>query len=161
MIANAASSAPDPQTTSTSPDPYDDEEAARQTEEFLASLMQETYAREDDGYLSPDDEPVRVFANMLTDDDLWILSDTAAPSGKDAVQDDLKLSRGERISLVLPVIPPIAHPTFWELEHDKLQQGRDEFANVLPSPQALEAQFLEWERKRIPNKLEAHELSSS
>jgi hypothetical protein len=58
-------------------------------------------------------------------------------------------------------IPTIAHLTFWELEHDKLQQGRDGFANVRPSPQALEAQFLEWERKRMPNKREAHEESSS
>jgi hypothetical protein len=155
VIANAASSAPDPQTTSTSPEPYDDEEAVRQTEEFLASLMQETYAREDGTYAR------EVFANMLTDDDLWMLSDTASPSGKDAVQDGLKLSRVERLSLVLPVIPTIAHPTFWELEHDKLQQGRDGFVNVLPSPQALEAQFLEWERKRMPNKREVHEESSS
>jgi hypothetical protein len=136
VIANSASSAPDPQTTSYSPDLYEDEEATRQTEEFLASLMRETYAREDDGYLSSDDEPVRVFAKMITNDDLWILSDTASPSVKDAGQDDPKLGRGERISLVLPVIPATAHPTFWEMEHAKLQHGRDRFANDIPTQRA-------------------------
>ena len=61
------------------PPDYDEyEDAARHTEEFLASFMHDS----DDGY---DDEPVRITANMMssTDDDMWILEpDQNEPSDK-------------------------------------------------------------------------------
>jgi hypothetical protein len=109
--------------------------------------MEESYANEDDGYLSPDNVPVRAYANMLSSDDIWILA--TDKSGKDVVPDLPGIGRGERISISLPAIPAIAHDTFWEMEHAKLQDGRDEFADAVPSSQELEAQFVQWEKTRM------------
>jgi hypothetical protein len=99
MAANSASSAPTPKLTVTSEEYDDDCDAAKETEAFLAGLM-ETYADEDDGYLSPDNVPVRAYANMLSSDDIWILS--TDKSGKDVVPDLPGMGRGERISISLP-----------------------------------------------------------
>jgi hypothetical protein len=47
VTANCVSPAPD--LTPTSPDYDNDDDAARETEDFLAGLMHATYAQEDDG----------------------------------------------------------------------------------------------------------------
>ncbi len=72
MTAHSASPAPTLQTSVAYPDSDDDEEAARETQDFLAGLMQESYADEHDGYLSPNDGPVRAFANMLSSNDIYL-----------------------------------------------------------------------------------------
>jgi hypothetical protein len=84
---------------------------------------------------------------MLSSDDIWILSTDKA--GKDVVPDLPGMGRGERISISLPAIPAIAHDTFWEMEHAKLQDDRDEFADAVTSPKELEAQFVQWEKTRM------------
>jgi hypothetical protein len=145
MTAHSALSAPTPNVTFEEND--DDSDAAQETEAFLASLMEESYANEDDAYLPPDNAPVRAYANMLSSDDIWILA--TDKSGKDVVPDLPGMGRGERISISLPAIPAIAHDTFWEMEHAKLQEDRDEFADAVPSPQELEAQFVQWEKTRM------------
>ena len=132
MTAHYTSSAPTPKPTVTFEDDDDDSDAAKETEAFLAGLMEDSYADEDDGYLSPDNIPVRAYANMLSSDDIWILS--TDKSGKEVVPDLPGMGRGERISISLPAIPAIAHDTFWEMEHAKPQDDRDEFADAVISP---------------------------
>ena len=73
----------------------DDDDAARDTEEFLAGLMHATYVQPHEAYPSPEYEPVHIDANMFTDDDsLWILAtedrppmNQAAPSALPARSD--------------------------------------------------------------------------
>ncbi len=75
MTANAMSSSPannetdDPNDDRQPPDYDEYEDAARHTEEFLASFMHNS----DD---CSNDEPVRITANMMSraDDDMWILA---------------------------------------------------------------------------------------
>jgi hypothetical protein len=79
MTANAMSSAPAITNLETVCD--DEEEAAAQhTEAFLASLMVEDRTVTDDGYTSSGEGPVHITANMMTNDELWLLhSDTTVP----------------------------------------------------------------------------------
>jgi hypothetical protein len=135
VTANSVSPAPD--LTPTSPDYDNDDDAARETEDFLAGLMHAAYAQEDDGYLPSDNVPVRAYANMLSSDDVWIMS--TDKSGKEVVPDLPGMVRGERIAISLPAIPAVAHDTFWELEHEKLQDDRDEFADAYTSPEDMKA----------------------
>ncbi len=85
MTAQYASSAPTPKLTVTFEENDEDSDAAQETEAFLAGLMKDSYADEDDGYFSPDNVPVRAYANMLSSDDIWILS--TDKFGKDGVPD--------------------------------------------------------------------------
>jgi hypothetical protein len=147
MTAQYASSVLTPKSTVTFEEHDEDSDAAKGTEVFLAGLMEDSYADEDDGYLSPDNVPVRAYANMLSSDDIWILSTNK--SGKDVVPDLPGMGRGERIAISLPAIFAIAHDMFWEIEHAKLQDDRDEFADAVTSPQELEAQFVQWEKTRM------------
>ena len=75
------SSAPDTTTKEYEPhsDEYDDDEAARHTEEFLANLMYQSTV--EDGYASAGDDTVHVTANMVSEVDLWF---TAAASEQPA-----------------------------------------------------------------------------
>ncbi len=104
MTAQYVSSAPTPKLTVTFEENDEDSDAAQETEAFLAGLMEDSYADEDDGYLSPDNVPVRAYANMLSSDDLWILS--TDKSGKDVVPDLPGMGQGERISISLPAYSP-------------------------------------------------------
>ncbi len=63
------SSAPLPRTIQ-NPDPDSEDEAAEDAEDFLAGLA---YAH-DDGYISPDDQIVRITANMMENDDVWMVT---------------------------------------------------------------------------------------
>jgi hypothetical protein len=76
---------PDPKSTVTFEEHDEDSDATKETEAFLAGLMEDSYADKDEGYLSPDNVPVRAYANMLSSDDIWILS--TGKSGKDVVPD--------------------------------------------------------------------------
>jgi hypothetical protein len=80
MTAHAMSSAPanaPPEVT------FDDDkdEASKHTEAFLANLMYEIGGTDTDGgYTSSGDGPIRITANMMYNDDVWLLhSDTANP----------------------------------------------------------------------------------
>ncbi len=64
MTANVASSAP-PLTTLEHENETHEESAARETEEFLVHLAYSVQNENDDGYLSPDDETVRITANNV------------------------------------------------------------------------------------------------
>ncbi len=147
MTATSVSPAPDPTLNGTSLDYDEDDDAARETEEFLAGLMHASYAEEDGGYLPTDNVPVRAYANMLSSDDVWIMS--TDKSGKEVVPVLPGMGRGERIAISLPVIPAVAQDTFWEMEHAKLQDDRDEFADAYTSPEDMNAQFLLWEKLRM------------
>jgi hypothetical protein len=59
----------------------DEDEASKHTEAFLANLMHEIGGTDtDDGYTSSGDGPIRITANMMYDDDVWLLhSDTTIP----------------------------------------------------------------------------------
>ncbi len=105
MTANSVSPAPDPTPNGTSLDYDEEDDAARETEDFLAGLMHASYADEDDGYLSTDNVPVRAYANMLSSDDVWIMS--TDKSGKEVVPDLPGMGRGERIAISLLVIPAV------------------------------------------------------
>jgi hypothetical protein len=74
VTANSMSSAPDTTTEEYEPhsDEYDEDEAARHTEEFLANLMYQSTV--EDGYVSAGDDTVHVTANMVSGDDLWFTS---------------------------------------------------------------------------------------
>ena len=115
MTANSMSSAPLSRTIQ-NPDPDSEDEAAQDAEDFLASLA---YTH-DDGYISPDDQVVRITANMMANDDVWML--TAA----DAVQTE----------------PPASSAT-------KSNETRNESPSTKPTTVELEAQFLQWERTRL------------
>jgi hypothetical protein len=86
VTANNVSSAPSTTAHEYDAD-YDDDdasEAARHTEEFLASLMYAANA-EEDGYISPGHGPVQINAHMMNDaDSLWMLSNTDPPSTSSA-----------------------------------------------------------------------------
>ena len=62
----------------------DEEEAAAQhTEAFLASLMFEDNTGTDDGYTSSGEGPVQITANMMSNDELWLLHpDTTVPPSR-------------------------------------------------------------------------------
>jgi hypothetical protein len=74
MTAHNMSSAPTTQDTFSSPEDVYEKDAARHTEEFLANLVYNSHDNEHDGYSSQNDDPVHVTANMMENDDLWILS---------------------------------------------------------------------------------------
>ncbi len=82
MTVNTMSSAPTNHHHDHDPDyPDSDEDAARDTEEFLAGLMHDTYVQPNEDYSSPEYEPVHIDANMFTDDDsLWILATEDRPT---------------------------------------------------------------------------------
>ncbi len=65
MTANSMSSAPLSRTIQ-NPYPDSEDDAAQDTEDFLASLAYE----HDDGYISPDDQPVHITANMMENDEV-------------------------------------------------------------------------------------------
>lgn len=124
MTAHSMSSAPTPLPTDpTTPD--SEEEAARYTEEFLASLAYEATADDDNGYVSPDGTTVHVTANMMGDDDLLLMTPAQAayPTQGSAPQ-STSLS-----------------------EKDEHQQGHG--PTPPPTPAELEAHFLQLERDRI------------
>ena len=62
----------------------DEEEAAAQhTEAFLASLMFEDNTGTDDGYTSSGEGPVQITANMMSNDEFWLLHpDTTVPPSR-------------------------------------------------------------------------------
>ena len=73
MTAHAMSSA---QANTTPEVTFDDneDEASKHTEAFLANLMHEIGGTDtDDGYTSSGDGPIRITANMMYDDDVWLL----------------------------------------------------------------------------------------
>jgi hypothetical protein len=79
MTVNTMSSAPANTTHDSTCDEYEDT-VDQQTEAFLASCMYDTTTDTDYGYTSSGDGPVRITANMLSDDDVWLMhSDTALP----------------------------------------------------------------------------------
>ena len=118
MTANAMSSAPTPHNISSPSEDIYDDDAAMQTEEFLAHLAHEAQGYNDEGYLS--DSPIHVTANMMENDDFWILSTAPVPASTDKALKFTELGRGEQISAILPVIPVPACEYFWVAEHDKL-----------------------------------------
>ena len=107
MTANAMSSAPTPHNISSPPEDVYDDDAAMQTEEFLANMAQEAQCYDADGYLS--DSPIHITANMMENDDIWILSTASTPAPTDKAPKFTDLGRGEQISAILPVIPAPAH----------------------------------------------------
>jgi hypothetical protein len=84
---------------------------------------------------------------MFSSDAVWIMS--ADKSGKEVVLDLPGMERGERIAISLPVIPAVAHDTFWEMEYAKLQDDPNEFADACTSPEDMKTQFLQWEKLRM------------
>ncbi len=80
MTANAMSSAPDTTNYELHSDEYDEEEAARHTEEFLANLLYQSTV--EDGYVSAGDDTVHITANMVTNDDLWFTSEESELSSQ-------------------------------------------------------------------------------
>ncbi len=118
MTANAMSSAPTPHNISSPPEDVYDDDAARHTEEFLANMAQEAQCYAADGYLS--DSPIHITANMMENDDIWILSTAPTPAPTDKTPKFTELGRGEQISAILPVIPAPAHEYFWQAEHGHL-----------------------------------------
>lgn len=103
MTANAMSSAPTQQDISSPPEDVYDDDAARQTEEFLANLAHEAQTYDDDGYLS--DTPIHITANMMENDDIWILSTASTSAPADKAPKFIELGRGEQISAILPMVP--------------------------------------------------------
>jgi hypothetical protein len=95
MTANAMSSAP--ANSIPAPDRDDYQEAADlHTEAFLANLMLKVL-NGNDGYTSADEDPVQITANMMANDDLWLLYSYTAD---DSTQSDPG-----------PQIPPPLEPT--------------------------------------------------
>ena len=84
MTVNTMSSAPANTTHESTCDEYDDA-VDQHTEAFLASCMYDATTDTDYGYSSSGDGPVRITANMMSDDDVWLLhSDTALPTATTA-----------------------------------------------------------------------------
>ncbi len=84
MTVNIMSSAPANTTHDSTCDEYEDI-VDQQTEAFLAGCMYDTTTDTDYCYTSSGDGPVQITANMLSDDDIWLLhSDTALPPARTA-----------------------------------------------------------------------------
>ncbi len=77
----------------------------------LDNLAHEDQCYDNDGYLS--DSPIHVTANMMENDDFWILSTAPAPASTDKAPKFTELGRGEQILAILPVIPAPAREYFW------------------------------------------------
>jgi hypothetical protein len=106
------------------PYPDSDDDAAQDTEDFLASLAY----KHNDGYISPDDQPVHITANMMENDDVWML--TAA----DAFQAEPRTNNTSRN-------PPSSAA--------KSEETLDDSLRLRSTTSELETQFLQWERTRL------------
>jgi hypothetical protein len=95
-----------PAITNLEPDCDDEEETAAQyNEAFLASLVfEDRTGTNDGGYTSSGEGPVQITANMMSNDELWLLhSDTTVPSTR---SDDPTPS-----VLITPAVPTELQPT--------------------------------------------------